>query len=146
MKLLDDFKKSPALYKSSIICSRGCPFNCRFCSVTKMWGARCRFRSVESVITELKEMNTKYDITYVSFWDDTFTLNKRFVKRLCDSILKENLNLRWTCYSRVDTVSKNLLKLMKKAGCIAIFYGVESGSEKVLHIVGKKLILNEQRK
>lgn len=121
--------------------SRGCPNRCIFCASHINYGMRLRFRSYENIVEELKECMEKYAVKHVSIEDDTFTINKVLVRRLC-GFLKDN-NLTWNCYARVNTVDRELLKLMVDSGCKKIAFGVESGSPEIL-IKNKKGITVEQ--
>lgn len=122
-------------YCPTIIVARGCPFNCQYCS--HPFGKTFRHHSVERIIDELKELKTYYDVDQVNFEADTLTIDNHFMADLCNSIIQENLHIKWTCESRVDTVDESLLNLMKKAGCWQISYGVESGSQRLLDIICK---------
>jgi radical SAM superfamily enzyme YgiQ (UPF0313 family) len=119
-----------------VITSRGCPYLCTFCANWRVMGRNTRDRSPENVVAELKEIKNKYGINAVVFLDDTFTLRPERVKKICELMLQENLDMKWSCQTRVN-VSKELLELMKKAGCQLVAFGVESGSNKVLNIVKK---------
>lgn len=119
-----------------VISSRGCPYLCTFCANWRVMGRNTRDRSPENVIEELKEIKYKYGINAVVFLDDTFTLRPPRVKKICELMIKEKLNMKWSCQTRVN-VSKELLQLMKVAGCQLVAFGVESGSNKVLRIVKK---------
>jgi radical SAM superfamily enzyme YgiQ (UPF0313 family) len=89
------------------------------------------------MIEELKELKRDYNVVQVNFEADTLTLNKRFIRELCEGIVQRGLDIRWTCESRVDTVDEYLLKIMKDAGCWQISYGVESGSQRLLDLIHK---------
>ncbi|MFA5406132.1 MAG: radical SAM protein [Candidatus Nanoarchaeia archaeon] len=121
--------------------SRGCPFNCSYCSKIKM---PVRLRSPKNVIREINFYIKKYNIDYVLFTDDTFTLNKNRVKLLCEMMIKKQLKISWACETRADLVDKNILSLMKKAGCDEISFGVETGNEKLRFEVINKHIKNLQ--
>ena len=109
-----------------VITSRGCPFLCTFCANWRVMGRDTRDRSPENVIEELKEIKYKYGINAVDFVDDTFVLRPERIKKFCELMIKENLNMKWSCQSRV-TITKEMLQLMKNAGCELIAFGVESG-------------------
>jgi len=111
--------------------SRGCPFSCIYCNAWMTSGKRTRFRSPESIIKEL-ELIKKLGIKEVKVNDETFTLNHKRLVRILNLIKKRRLNILWDCNSRVDTVNPKLLELMKSAGCNTIFFGVESGNQKIL--------------
>lgn len=124
----------PAKYFSykGIITTRGCPGACVFCASPKLWKHRVRFRTPGNVVDELEMLNKKYGISQFFVNDDTFTCRKDWVVSLCNEIIKRNLHIIWGCSSRVNSVDKEMLSLMKKAGCLSIYYGVESGSQKIL--------------
>lgn len=123
---------------SNLMTSRGCPFDCNFCSSTIMWGSRCRLRSAESVIAEIEELVERYEAQALWIFDDTFNTNPHRVERICEGILTRGWKLPWFCEVRVDTMSKQLLQKMKRAGCYCIGFGVESGSQRILDEVIKK--------
>jgi radical SAM superfamily enzyme YgiQ (UPF0313 family) len=119
----------------TIIVARGCPFDCQYCS--HPFGRTFRHHSVDRVIEELRELKQDYNVNQVNFEADTLTINKRFIKELCEGIVQHGLDIRWTCESRVDTVTESMLKYMKNAGCWQISYGVESGSQRLLDLIHK---------
>jgi len=119
-----------------IYSSRGCPFRCKFCGSKNYW-QRFRTRSAQNVIAEIKECIERFKIRSFRFLDDTFTVNKRRVTKICELILENGWDIEWACLSRVDTVNEEMLKIMKKAGCKQIFYGVESGSPTILEYLRK---------
>lgn len=140
IKELDELQ-IPAKYYSyhRIITSRGCPGQCIFCSTPNFWGRHVRFRSPESVVAELEILNKKYGIGYFIFSDDTFSLNKNRVIELCKLIIDKGLKITWDCRSRVNCICEERIKWMKKAGCISISYGIESGSEEILKNLNKNI-------
>jgi len=130
-------------YKNrAVITSRGCPFKCIFC-YKGMWGEEYRSRTEENIIEELRLLKEKYCVDYISFWDLEFTLDKERVKRLCERIIEEKLNIGWFANVRVSSVSLDMLKLMKRAGCVSLGIGIESGCDRVLRTI-KKGITKEQ--
>lgn len=100
-------------------------------------------RKPENVIKEIEECINKFGIYDFRFFDDCFTLNKSRLINLCKLIIEKELKICWNCQSRVDTVDLALLKLMKKAGCHQITYGVEVGTEKALRIINKQSTLEQ---
>lgn len=126
-----------------IIGSRGCSHRCIFCSSSHFFG-RWRARSPENIIKELKYLIEKYPrIQSFLFFDDNFSLNKARVITLCEMLIKEGLDkYQWDCLARVDQVNEEVLKLMKRAGCTKINYGIESGSPVVLKNINKNLNLD----
>ncbi|MFH1054303.1 MAG: radical SAM protein [Candidatus Woesearchaeota archaeon] len=129
----------PSKYYSyqRIITSRGCPGNCIFCSTPHFWGRKVRFRSPEKIVNELEMLNKKYGLSYFIFSDDTFTLDKERTIKICKHIIERELKITWDCRSRVNLVDEDRIKWLKKAGCISISYGVESGSTKILKNINK---------
>jgi len=117
---------------ASVITSRGCPYGCMFCSVTRDWGKKYRFRSANNVLDELEFLYRKYNIRYVSFRDSVFTLYKRRVIEICKGIIERKINIIWNCNGRINEVDNEMLSWMRKAGCKAVQYGIESGSEEIL--------------
>ena len=128
---------------TTVITSRGCPFNCSFCERSHL-GKRFRARSAENVVDELAEC-AKIGILDFLFYDDTFTIDKQRVIDICRQIIKNKLKIRWDIRSRVDTVDEELLSYLKKAGCCGIHYGVESGTEKILKALNKEISISQIR-
>ncbi len=120
--------------------SRGCPFRCIFCRSPIAWNRVFRTRSSDSIFKELEYLK-KIGVKNILFHSDTFTVNKNIVIELCKKIIDNGLKIRWMCNSRVDTVDKETLEWMKKAGCEMIMYGIESGSQKVLDISKKDITI-----
>jgi len=116
---------------------RGCPFKCSFCTCQTYYGKRLRKRSVESVLKEIEYDIERFGIGDFFFWAETFVIDKEYVSNLCSAIIERGINISWTSNSRVDTVDGSLLRLMAKAGCWMISYGIESASQKILDEVDK---------
>jgi radical SAM superfamily enzyme YgiQ (UPF0313 family) len=114
-----------------VLTSRGCPAGCRYCIKHVTYQSSVRHRSPEHVLKEMV-MLKELGMHHIHFEADLFTVKKEFVYDLCNTIIKERLQLRWSCNSRVDFVDEAELKLMKQAGCFMIAWGLESGSETVL--------------
>ena len=121
-----------------LITSRGCPFHCIFCVGHKMVGRKGRFRNPKLVVDEVEKI-LEYGFTIINVVDDLLTLNRRHLNAFCDEVTARKLKFKWTAFSRVDTVNPELLGRMKEAGCSFICYGVESGNQKILDIVRKKI-------
>jgi len=121
--------------------SRGCPFNCQFCSTPKFWGRKWRAFSQKKVIDEMKFLHDEYDVEHIYFSDDTFTINEKRTIKLCDAI--KNLDMTYNCETRVNCVSKEILKKLKDSGCILLKYGVESASPKILKNINKMITVKQ---
>ncbi len=126
--------------------TRGCPYQCIFCDSVITFGHRARFRSADNVIAEIKEVVEKYGITDITFTDDTFTLNKERTIEICKKIIDNDLKINFICSSRANTIDEERLEWLKKAGCIQITFGIESGDEGILKIIKKGITLDMARK
>ncbi len=126
----------------SMITSRGCPFKCIYCVGRNMVGAKVRYRSAQKVVDELEYLN-RLNFTQINIADDLFTANKKHCTAVCDEIIKRGLELKWTSFARVDTISEDLLRKMKSAGCSGVSFGIESGNPEILRRI-KKGITPEQ--
>jgi len=142
---MDKYKVGKHRFANTIT-SRGCPFSCIFCSSSELCGRVWRARSPENVVEELKVLKSEYDVSEIEFLDDTFTLNSRRVEKICDLMIKENLNLSWSASSRVNTITQRLADIMKKAGCHTIYLGIESGSQKILDLIQKGISVIQAEK
>lgn len=136
---LDDLPV-PAKYYSyrHLSLTRGCAGKCNFCGSPKFWGNRVRFHSTGYFVDQIERLYLK-GLRFFYFSDDTFTVNKRRVIEICKKILAKKLDITWTAISRVNHVSEEILYWMRKAGCIQISYGVESGSEKIRRFLQKEI-------
>ncbi|MBS3121385.1 radical SAM protein [Candidatus Woesearchaeota archaeon] len=123
---------------TSMVTSRGCPFNCTYCVAKVVWTRRVRYRSVKNVVDEMEECVNKYNLGEFNIHDELFTANEKRVIELCKEIINRKLDVGWVCMARVDTIhSKEMLEYMKKAGCGKIVFGFESGSQKILDLMKK---------
>ena len=118
--------------------TRGCPGNCTFCGSPKFWGHKVRFHSADYFVKQIELLYEK-GVTFFYFSDDTFTFKKDLVIKVCKKILERDLKIVWVAISRVNYISEEILGWMRKAGCIQISYGVESGSEKIRGLLNKNI-------
>lgn len=139
---------SPNLKGTHIIASRGCPYNCSYCQPTlrKIFGPKLRFRTPQNILEELLHLKEKYNINAFTFEDDTFIINQKWVERVCNELIKCDLDLFWGCNVRADLVNKPLLEKMKKAGLVKIYIGIETPNERILRSVYNKQITLKQIK
>ncbi|MBN1897363.1 MAG: B12-binding domain-containing radical SAM protein [Spirochaetes bacterium] len=122
--------------------SRGCPFNCEFCSVTGMFGKRLRFRSIENIIQELRRYNDRKNVIF--FYDDNFTANRGRAKELCRAMIKENFRFKWSTQVRADVAKDpELVQLMRRSGCVTVFIGFESIDPENLRSMQKQQSVEE---
>jgi radical SAM superfamily enzyme YgiQ (UPF0313 family) len=124
-----------------VVTSRGCPAGCRFCIKHVSYGRTVRFRSPESVLAELEQL-IGLGVRAVNMYADLFTINRDHVMGICEGILSRGLHLRWTCNSRVDFVDEEMLKVMARAGCFLISWGIESGDEQMLERMRKGISID----
>ncbi len=124
----------------SFITSRGCPYECTFCSSAGFWMRRWRKRSANNVLDELEYLVKEYDIKEVCFEDDNLSLDPKRLEDICLGIIERNLDIRWNTPNGISVkmLSPQLIKLMKKSGCKRLNFGIESGDEHILHNVIKK--------
>ncbi|MBL7129833.1 MAG: cobalamin-dependent protein [Candidatus Omnitrophica bacterium] len=131
---------------TNMITSRGCPYaKCAFCYQAGRMKQRYRRHSPERIIGEIGNLVKQYGIKEVAFWDDNFIVSKDWIKKFCGLLIEKRLNLSWSCYSRVDMVSKEALDMVGRAGCWSIFYGLESGAQELLDIINKGITLEQSR-
>ncbi|KLU62614.1 biotin synthase [Peptococcaceae bacterium CEB3] len=122
---------------------RGCPFSCKFCSTKTFWKRRFRLKDLNLIIDEIKELKKNYGIKHYNFIHDLFTANKAKILEFCDMLVENNLNIIWTCNSRLDTIDEEIMIRLKEAGCYLVFFGIETGSPRMQKIISKDLDLTE---
>lgn len=120
---------------------RGCPYSCTFC--VKSYGSKIAQLSTNRIVQEIKIWKQHFNVEAIRFIDDTFTINRNRVIDLCKAIVDEQLNIKWVCLSRTDNLDKEMLHWMKKSGCIRIYFGMESGSQRILDLYKKNIKVNE---
>ncbi|MFX1392518.1 MAG: B12-binding domain-containing radical SAM protein [Promethearchaeota archaeon] len=129
-----EFSKSKL---TSIVSSRGCPFNCSYCACTKFAKRRFRPRSPENIIKEMLLLEGQ-GYTQLNFVDDNFTLQPKRTIKICQLIKKEKIDINWHTDGRVDQTNQEMLNWMRKAGCKSIWYGFESANQRILDIYNKR--------
>lgn len=131
---------------TSLISSRGCPYNCRFCD-NSMFGRKIRSYSLPRLIEIVQYLRKNYGIKDIFFNDDNFVVLRQRLLEFCEWLLKEGIDLSWGCYGRIDNVvDLQMLKTMKKAGCWRISFGLESGSQEALDFYHKNETLQQMEK
>ncbi len=126
---------------TSMVTSRGCPFNCDFCSSTVFSGATWRKRSAANVVDEVQSIVKDFDFNAVCFMDDNFTMEPRRVIDIAKGLIARNLDIYWWCFSRGDIILKNeeMVRHMAQSGCRYVFMGIESAHDSTLADYGKKI-------
>lgn len=137
-KYYEPFMKAPfGLIQSA----RGCPYSCNYC--VRSFGKKLTYRTPEQITDEIIYLKNNFGIRSLRFIDDTFTVHTNRVIEICQRMIELKLDIEWTCLSRLDTLREEMLPWMKKAGCKRIYFGVESGSPKVLEYLNKNLDLEK---
>ena len=146
---MEIYRPSPANFRripaTTIMTSRGCPYQCIFCS-RPTEGTAFRAHSAERVVDEIEHLVKTYGIRDIQIFDDTFSLIPSRVEKICKGIIERKLDVWWNCMTRVDKINPELLALMKKAGCYEIGFGIESGSDRILQFIKKATTTDLVRK
>ncbi|MBN1596468.1 B12-binding domain-containing radical SAM protein [candidate division FCPU426 bacterium] len=134
------FKHFPT---APIICTRGCPCMCTFCSGKAVTTNKTRRRSADNVIQEIKHLKDNYGVLDFLIEDENFTAHKNLVQEFCQKLVAAGLNIHWSCPSgvRLDTLTEENLKLMEQSGCYSLSVGIEFGSQRIHDLTKKKLTL-----
>lgn len=130
---------------ATMMSSRGCPYNCLWCDPEGRFGKKFRGRSAKNLLKEIELLYNKHKIKEILFYDDTFTVNRQRIVNLCNKLIEKKWDLIWECRTRVNLVDKKLIKLMAKAGCYRIRFGVESGNKNVLKFIRKGITKDQAR-
>lgn len=129
--------------KASIMMTYGCPFSCDFCS-KPIFGNEVRFRGLDKIFEEIEDIiSYGYDSLWIA--DDLFTYDTEFLKSFCKRLIEGKLKMSWSCLSRVDSVTDEVVKMMKNAGCNKVYFGIESGNDEVLKLMNKKIDIRRVR-
>lgn len=132
-------------YEFPIMGGRGCAYQCTFCSTRKIW-TQYRRRNPHAIVEEISLLVKEYGDVFIDFQDDMFTLNKSWVTSICNLLLRENVEITWSCCTRVDCVNDELLTLMKEAGCTNMDLGIESINDHVLRYIRKGYTAKDVKK
>jgi radical SAM superfamily enzyme YgiQ (UPF0313 family) len=129
---------------ATIVSERGCPFACTYC--VREFGRQVASRSPESILAEIAHLEESLGIRNIRFMDDTFTMNRKRLERICERLIARHPRTAWTCLTRVDVVDAGLLDLMRRSGCRRVYVGIESGSQRILDFYRKGLAVDEIRR
>lgn len=133
---LDTWEKHHGQRSLSIVTARGCAFTCKWCSHS-VYGFTHRRRKPEKVIEELKTLIPKYKPTHLWYVDDVFTVNKHWLKHYARLLKEENIYLPFECIARGDRIDAEIIKILKEMGCYRVWFGAESGSQKILDAMSR---------
>lgn len=123
---------------TTLMTSRGCPYDCYFCANRGLWGKHVRKRTVNNVIEEIKLL-LRQDYKLIFFDDDDLMEDTQYLTLLCETILKENIKFKWICHAKIAQYKLDLIHLMSRAGCVEVQIGVESFNQNALDAVNKKI-------
>ncbi len=121
--------------------ARGCPYSCNFC--VKSYGTELTKLTAERIIEEIKIWQSLFGTKSIRFIDDTFTVSSKRVIELCQMMVAQNIKVEWACLSRTDNIKREMVQWMKKAGCKRIYFGMESGSQRMLDMYQKNIVTDE---
>ncbi len=127
---------------ASVVLTRGCPNRCLFCD-RSVFGNRCRSYSPSYALNIIKDLRYNFGVKEILIEDDTFIVDRKRVEEFCQLLIDEKVDITWSCLGRADRVNPELLRLMKRAGCWSIAYGIESGDEGILKAVAKRLTIEQ---
>ena len=130
----------------TVISSRGCPYGCIFCSAHRMFGRKIRFRNPGLVVDEIEMLHRDFGFPHINIVDDTFTANHEHARQVCEEMLRRNLKIEWSAFTRADRVTDDLVALMKRAGCDLVLFGVESADENILKTIRKGITPEDVRR
>ena len=141
LRYQEAMERNTGYKQTSLMITRGCPYSCDFCS-KPVWGNHFRKPSLEKVFSEIEEI---IGLGYTSLWiaDDCFTLDLEYLAAFCREMIRRGVPLSWTCLSRVDRLTPDLIYLMKRAGCVRVFLGLESGSDETLRLMNKRATVEQ---
>ncbi|MBN1425599.1 radical SAM protein [Candidatus Fermentibacteria bacterium] len=131
---------------TSLITHRGCPFNCAFCSVSRVFPRDVRFRSVAGVVEEIRHIVEDLGIRHIMIQDDNLTLNRQRTEALCRALIERRFDMTFEGYTRANLVDEELLRLLQRAGLVRLSFGVESGDPEILKAIKKGVALDDYRK
>lgn len=125
---------------------RGCPFRCNFCSTAEMWVRKYRVKSPERIAEEMRRIQQRFAMTYISLTHDNFSTSPKYLRKFCRYFIDNGLQgYTWNASARTDTLKIDDLDLMQQAGCRGVFFGVDTGSKRVQDLIDKHLDLDEFR-
>jgi hypothetical protein len=130
-------------FRLALEVGRGCPFGCTFCSTNDFFRRRFRLKSPARLIEQMSFLHQTYGTESFDLIHDMFTVDRKRVVHFCEALLQSGHKFKWGCSARTDCVDRDLLALMSKAGCNAIFFGIETGSARMQKIIQKGLDLEE---
>lgn len=142
---LDTWKNNHGQSSMTISTQRGCPYTCKWCS-TAVYGQSYRRRPPEQVAAEMKMLKEKYNPDAIWFVDDVFTISHKWLTAFHEEVVKQNAQIRFECITRAERLNDEILRLLKEAGCFRIWIGAESGSQKIIDLMDRRVDINHVKK
>ncbi len=139
------YRKNFGFTMTSMVASRGCPFSCGFCWRPD-YGRIYRVRSPVNIVDEMEEIRHRFGYERIWFADELFIANKKHTMELCKEILERGLDVEWECLARADLIDEQLARIMRKAGCYKIIFGLESGDDRTLRLMNKQLRVEQSKR
>jgi len=143
---LDTYPPASRDKRVSIEVGRGCPYGCTFCSTKSFFQRRFRLKRPQTILRQIRAICEERGTRHFDFIHDMFTTNRKLVVEICEELLAADLDIKWGCSARTDRVDGELLRLMVESGCKCIFFGIESGSDRIQRIIHKNLVVSESLK
>jgi len=137
---VDFFEDKPVFTMNT---SRGCPFQCTFCSVGSIWGKKYTYFSAERIVSDIEYLIEHYGAGGIYFREDNFTLNQARLRKFCNLLIERGIKIPWVCESRVSNLSRDLVEMMSRAGVKGFYFGVESGSQRILDFLRKDITVEQ---
>ncbi|GEP49654.1 Mg-protoporphyrin IX monomethyl ester oxidative cyclase [Flavobacterium noncentrifugens] len=144
-KYLQTWKDNHGESSMTISTQRGCPYTCKWCS-TAVYGQSYRRRPPHLVAQEMKMLKDKYNPDAIWFVDDVFTISHKWLTAFHEEVVMQNAQIRFECITRAERLNEEILKLLKEAGCFRIWIGAESGSQKVIDLMDRRVDVNHVKK
>ncbi len=145
---MDKYRNSQARSRKqpshSLFTSRGCPGTCSFCN-KMIFGTKARYFSVERIVEEFFLLRDRYGAQDIAIYDDNFLADRKIAHAVCDALIRNKFDRTWSIEARIDSVDREILLHAKEAGCDFIAYGIESGSQKVLNSINKRITLDQNQ-
>lgn len=143
-KYLDLWKKTHGSNTISVSTMRGCPYTCKWCS-RAVYGMSYRRRSPEKVVEELEWLQKEYNPDSFWFVDDVFTINHKWLNGFNEALRKKNLKISYECITRADRMNEEVVQVMKETGCFRVWIGAESGSQKIIDLMDRRVDVEKVR-
>jgi radical SAM superfamily enzyme YgiQ (UPF0313 family) len=141
---LQAWKKAHGHSAVSISTQRGCPYTCNWCS-TAVYGQSYRRRSPENVVDEIEHLQKEYDFELVWFVDDVFTVSHKWLLEFKEVLFARKINLKFECITRADRLNPEVLKMLRECGCFRVWIGAESGSQRIIDAMDRRVDVNQVR-